>query len=151
MKRAAPSVFTAENTKLELAYLFGGRAAEMLLFENVSSGSGGQAGSDLDCATSLALSMETDWGLGDGGLMFAPVPMNDRHAMSAPLRRAINKRLADAEDMALSTLSANIDLLRCVTDALMQSRELSKAQIAELFVRPAAPQLASPDQPPCAL
>lgn len=151
VRRAAPSVFTAQSTKLELAYLFGGRAAEMLLFGNVSSGSGGQTGSDLDCATSLALSLETDWGLGDNGLMFAPLATYDRHAMSAPLRCAINKRLADAENMALSTLSANIDLLRCVTDALMQSRELNKAQIAELFVRPVVSLLTPPDQPSCAI
>lgn len=56
------------------------------------------------------------------------------------------RQLAEAEEMAISTLSANINLLRCVTDALMQSRERDTAQIAELFECPAAPQPASTNQ-----
>lgn len=147
VQRVAPSVYTPDSIQLELAYLLGGRAAERLLCGDISSGSGGAFGSDLDCATSLALSQETAWGLGDNGLMFAPVATQARHGMSATLRQSVNQQLAAAEDLALTTLAANFDLLETVTTALLQSRELDQKQIADLISASPSPQSPSPAQP----
>lgn len=48
----------------ELATKLAGRAAERLIFGEVSAGSGGDSDSDLGQVTSLALSLDTRLGLG---------------------------------------------------------------------------------------
>lgn len=131
--RDAPLVFTAQSTKLELAYWLGGRAAEQLICGDASSGSGAHNDSDLDAATALVLEQELMWGLGRNGLAFTPIERQDRFKMSPILRSSVNKTLASAEDLARDTLTKNRDLLEFVTQALLDERELNNTQIAMLF------------------
>jgi cell division protease FtsH len=137
--RDAPTIFTQDSVKLELAYCLGGRAAERLTCGDISSGSGAQVYSDLDAATDLVLNQELCWGLGRNGLAYAPIARQERRNMSPVLRSSVNETLAAAEDLAFQTLAKNRDLLEFVTQALLDERELSKAQIAMLFATSPTP------------
>lgn len=132
--RPAPSYYSQESIRNELAYLMGGRAAEKLLVGNISSGSGGGIGSDLDQATDIAIAQDQQWGLGQSdGLFYAPVDLTQRHALSESRRQVINVRLKKAETLAVKTLEQNREILAAVADALLEERELNRHQIAMLF------------------
>lgn len=133
--RPAASVYTPETIKLELAYLMGGRAAEKLLLGDISSGSGASTDSDLNQATDIVIAQEQEWGIGQSGLFFAPIHPAQRHTLSESRRHVINERLKRAEELAVKTLSENLELLKCVTGAMLKERELNDLQISSLVAR----------------
>jgi cell division protease FtsH len=130
--RFAPRTYTRANTPLELAYHLGGRAAEKVVMDDISSGSGGSAASDLDLATELAIEQEQHWGLGRSNLIYAPVAKSKRFRLSDAKQRIINERLQAAEALAVKTLTDNRQLLETVANALLKHRELDSGQIHQL-------------------
>ncbi|RGP35197.1 AAA family ATPase [Pseudotabrizicola alkalilacus] len=116
------------DLQAELSYLLAGRAAERLLLAEVSAGSGGDSTSDLALATNLALSIETKLGLGESGLMWDDTL--DAAALRDPiLRTRVRQHLTEAEAKALAILTAQEDLLREMSRALLHRREISGAEL----------------------
>jgi cell division protease FtsH len=115
----------------ELTITLAGHAAERLIFDEVSSGSGGSPTSDLALATNLALSLELQSGLGTQGLIWSepPTHLDPR----SPLHAALRKRLEAAEQRAFDLLSRNTEGLTHFAQGLMQTRDLAGAPLQSLI------------------
>jgi cell division protease FtsH len=124
-----------------LAMLFGGRAAEQLVFgpDKVTTG----AGNDIERATQMARRMVTSFGMSD---LVGPLAVGDseqevflgrelvqRREISektAELVDAEVKRLVDeAYQRALRTLEENRDLLESIAEALLERETLDREDI----------------------
>ncbi len=124
----APHESMLTDIQAELSYLLAGRAAEQMMFGNVSAGSGGDTTSDLALATNFALSIETRLGVGANGLLWDNIP--DTVALrDATTRASVHQHLSDAEAKALAVLTNQVDLLRTMARALLHRRELSGAEL----------------------
>jgi cell division protease FtsH len=125
----------------QLAYLFGGRAAEILVFgpEKVTTG----AGNDLERATSLARRMVTRFGMSDA---VGPMVVGDSDhevflGREITQRREVSERTAelvdaevkrfldDAYEGAFETLVANRDLLERMAEALLERETIDREEI----------------------
>lgn len=119
---------TLAELQRELSYLLSGRAAERLMFKDISAGSGGDTTSDLSLATILAVSIETRLGLGANGLLWDDA--SNAVALRDPtLRTRVRQHLTEAEAKALAILTSQEDLLREMSRALLHGRELSGAKL----------------------
>lgn len=112
----------------ELAIKLAGRAAERLIFGEVSAGSGGDLSSDLGQATNLALSLDTRLGLGAYGPIWLDLPpeiiLRDPEA-----RARVLARIEAAETQAYAVLAAHRPHLEAMAEALLQERELAGASL----------------------
>src|SRR5690606_23942636 len=116
----------------QLAYLFGGRAAEELVFgpEKVTTG----AGNDIERATSLARRMVTVFGMSD---VIGPMAVGDaehevflgreivqRRELSEKMAELVDSEikrlLTEAYERAMRTLQENRDLLERLANALLE-------------------------------
>ena len=154
----APSTLRLLEVERLIATLLGGRAAELLLMGDASSG----AETDIAQATSLALSLETRICVGTVMPIYLPYPPDQPETWPSDLHTAVRKRMADAQKLALRAVQANIEVVRAVADALVGERELDAAQLEQLlgpvtYVSPAsasaptsllAPYLGTPDASP---
>jgi cell division protease FtsH len=131
-----------------LARLLGGRAAEEIALKQITIG----ARSDIDHATELARRMICEWGMSD---VLGPVTFGkeDRHVfLGREMARAKEyseatavlidqevRGLVDAAiDRARSLLTANIDKLHLLADALLKRETLTGDEVDELFGGPSA-------------
>ena len=130
---APPPVMTADCTLDWVAMLMGGRAAERAVFGAASSGAGAGPGSDLDSATALLLEMELSWGLGDCGLVHAPVSRDRRAWLPEGPRRKVDAMLQEAEAEAVVHLRADMTRLIALARRLDETRQLDRAEIAALL------------------
>jgi len=141
-----------------LAMLFGGRAAEQLVFgpDKVTTG----AGNDIERATQLARRMVTSYGMSD---LVGPLAVGDseqevflgrelvqRREISektAELVDAEVKRLVDeAYQRAVNTLQEHRDLLERIAEALLERETLDREDIDLLAAgQPLPPLEAAPD------
>lgn len=131
---------TKEWALNRLAITMGGRAAEALVFDQITSG----AGSDIQQATGLARSMVCEWGMsdvigplnfggGDGevflGRDYSRGSRNHSEktaeAIDAEIRRIVNEQY----DRALQLLKDNMDLLRDLSEALLEFESLDAEEI----------------------
>ncbi|WP_370192572.1 MULTISPECIES: AAA family ATPase [Aurantimonas] len=118
-----------------IAAQLGGRAAEAVVFGDVTAGSGGSATSDLANATRLALSMEIELGFGSSQ------PLLHRSMEAAelllindnPLSAAVHARLEAAFDLATRTIEADRASLLRLADALTEAGSLDADEIAAVF------------------
>lgn len=112
-----------------LAYTLGGRAAELVIFGSVGSGSGGRAPTcDLAFATRTAIEMETALGFGLDGLIWSPADTSTRLTDPA-LRAAVQKQLQRAEGMARRVLEGHRVLLLEMAKDLLRHRILEGAAL----------------------
>jgi cell division protease FtsH len=137
------------DLRARLVALMGGRAAEAILFEDVTGG----ASNDLEKATDIATSMVTQWGMGQdpdsatlgasgrGNLSFRVV--GDDTALSVGLRaavdRTINAILDQAYTQARETLLAEMRRLTRVAAYLYEHERIDGAQFEALFDGSLAP------------
>jgi ATP-dependent Zn protease len=107
-----------------LAYTLGGRAAELVIFGSVGSGSGGSAPTcDLAYATQIAVQMETAFGCGMDGLVWSPGDIGAR--ITDPVLRAkVQTQLETAEWSARRVLEAHKVLLLEMSKDLLRHRIL---------------------------
>jgi cell division protease FtsH len=120
-------LLTEPELKDRLAILLGGRTAEEIAFEQISTG----AQNDLQRATEIARAMVTDYGMSEriGPLSFTPDGRNDRiffgggPELSPELAAAVDdeiKRIVDeAHDRARTVLVRRRELLDRLADLLM--------------------------------
>ena len=126
-----PPLHDYDTALAEIRTLLGGRAAEQVLLGNVSNGSGLGPQSDLALATELVVKLETEWGLGDGGLIFQPnTPLNLRHGQQW-LREKLNHILNTSYAEARTTIATHRELIQDLADALLEERELTGTKLSK--------------------
>jgi cell division protease FtsH len=125
-------VVLTERVCLErLAVMLAGRAAEEIVFGDISADAGGDRSSDLTRATQLALAMETQFGFGDLGSF--SLPLNLPNALAIPgVLPAARRRLDDAMALASSVLLDHRTLLDSVSAELFRCGLISGADLYRL-------------------
>ncbi len=137
----------------QLVMLFGGRAAEEMIFgpEKITTG----AGNDIERATTMARRMVTRFGMSD---RVGPMAVGDsehevflgrelvqRREVSEDTARLVDdevKRFLDeAYDKAVETLKENRDLLESIADALLERESLDREEVEALADGEELPEL----------
>ena len=110
-----------------IAILMGGRVAEELVLEQISTG----AGNDLERATELARKMVCEWGMSE---KMGPVTFGKKDEMIF-----LGREIAQHQDYSEETAKEiDQEVRRFVMDAYERARELVKSQIAVLHALAAA-------------
>lgn len=116
-----PNPGLASDFDRQLYVHLAGRAAERLIFGNVSAGAGGSATSDLAQAARIALAVDHELGLGAfGNGWFGP---QDPAQLAEPDRKRLREKLDYAEDHARALLYPHHQLLQDMAANLVQKRE----------------------------
>jgi ATP-dependent Zn protease len=138
---AEGAVATRREMLERLRTILAGRAAEALVFgeDDLSLGSGGGRGSDLEVATRLATGLVCQAGLGaDGSLHWSDTP--------APAQqRQVEGLLRSAYEDAQRLLRRNREALERIAGALEREQELDGAAVEALLGSP-APQPRQPSR-----
>jgi cell division protease FtsH len=115
--------------------LLAGRAAEQLTFREATAGAGGSEESDLGRATVLATRLETDYGLGDFGLVCIPGASSGRDLLLLDtLRSAVGGTIDRAYAAAPELLRQNQHALEALAKALFGAGYLDRADIQSILV-----------------
>lgn len=131
--RAQP-LHTRATALAELRMLLAGRAGEEVLCGQPSSSAGVSAQSDLARATGLAIALELEWGMGDGGLLWhGSLPL----ALQAPpwLRAKLDHLLSTAAAQARALIATHRATTQALADALLSERELEGEPLARWLQR----------------
>ncbi|WP_174800949.1 AAA family ATPase [Martelella limonii] len=120
------------DIEAELAGSMAGRAAERLIFADISAGGGGGITSDIAIATDRAARIETHFGLGQFGPVWLGSPQAYQE-IAETLRLRIRERLIKAESRAEKLLTHNQDLLVWMAEQLVERRELQGAVLTDLL------------------
>ncbi len=136
--------YDESEARATLAHLLAGRAAEILVYNENSSG----VENDLQRATELARNMVTRWGMSE---TFGPVayPDTETHPflgreMSTGTRSysedaarlidlEVRKTIEAADETARNLLIEKRDLFEALADALVEEEELDEARIREIL------------------
>ena len=128
-----------QRAKNTLAFLFGGRIAEELIFKDFTSG----ASNDIERATELARRMVCEWGMSDkiGPLSLGKrsdhvfVGMNQQTDSECSEERAkerdseIKKFIAEAYKQGTEVISKNLNILHEMSKALLQFETIHSDEI----------------------
>jgi len=128
-----------EYLEARLVYIMGGRIAERLVFDQLTTG----AGNDLERATALARKMVCEWGMSEklGPMTFGKkqeeiflgreiAQHRDYSERTAQLiDDEVKNLLARSEEKALRLLSENLHHLHAIAQALLEREILDGAQI----------------------
>jgi cell division protease FtsH len=128
-----------EHLEARLVYIMGGRIAERLVFNQLTTG----AGNDLERATALARKMVCEWGMSEklGPMTFGKkqeeiflgreiAQHRDYSERTAQLiDDEVKNLLAQSEEKALRLLSDNLHHLHAIAQALLEREILDGAQI----------------------
>ena len=135
--------YTREYILISLAIRFGGRAAEELILGHITTG----AADDIEKATDWARKMICEWGMSDKlgpmtfgkkeeqiflGRDFTQLQDYSEHTaveIDTEVRRIIQESYQQAKDL----LSANIDVLHKIAEALLEKEVLDGAEIDEII------------------
>ena len=151
---------TYSKTYLEsaLAVLFGGRAAEELVFSSLTTG----AGNDIERATDMARRMVCEWGMSEE---FGPMALgrkNDevflgrdmahvkdyREDTARRVDMEVKRILSEAYDTAMTILRDNIELLHSLSSALIDRETLTGEEVDRIIkgetLPPQTPEKAQP-------
>jgi cell division protease FtsH len=142
----------------QLAVLLGGRTAEEIALNEISTG----AQNDLQRATDIARAMVTEFGMSDalGAInydgnkrpRFLDIPMPADRGLwgedtAQKIDAEIKRILTDAHNKAREILTGNRDKLETVTRRLLEVEVMEGAELRRLIGLPAA-QESSPDNTP---
>jgi cell division protease FtsH len=144
--------YSASYLRGRIAGMLAGRAAEELVYDDVTTG----AENDLEQATGIAKQMVGRWGMSEklGMMSVLPDPRREQpltlggdgiSPATAELVETEARRILDAcHDQALKTLRANRDRLDALVEALLQVETLDAA---EAYRAAGVPMPATPDLP----
>jgi len=153
---------TRQQIEARLVMLYGGRAAEELVFgrERVTTG----AQSDIQRATGIARNYVTNWGLSDavGPVMvgenetevFLGRDLGTRRGMSESTAQMVDvevsRIIGDAYARARAVLEENIDVLHALAAALLERETLTREELEMLSEGKELPpfRLSPPVEPP---
>jgi cell division protease FtsH len=147
----------------QIAILMGGRVAEELTQEDITTG----AGNDIERATELARKMVREWGMSDigpvalggsGEPVFLGRDYNERSAYSDSTARRIDdeiERLVEVgHQTATDILTEHREVLETIARELLERESLDGAEVYDLIERmtghilgPPAPEPSSDDEP----
>jgi len=129
--------------RLQLSILLGGRSAEELIFDEITTG----AGNDIERATDLARKMVCEWGMSSklGPLKFGKkdeeVFLGREFARSADhsnetariIDQEVSELVNSAHKETHELLKNNIDLLHKVANKLLEKEILDRDELLEIF------------------
>jgi cell division protease FtsH len=124
-------VMTERACMEQLAVMLAGRAAEEIVFGDISADAAGDRFSDLAKATQLATAMETQFGFGDLGSLCLPFGVSSALVVQGVLP-SVRRRLDDAMALASSVLLEHRTLLDAVSTKLFRSGLISGADLDRL-------------------
>jgi hypothetical protein len=131
VERRMPSFLTRTRVDALVRMMLGGRAAEVVIFDEVSSGAGGGEESDLGMATQLLIDAETRLGLGNS-LVWQPPEITAR-LLAQGSRTRLEDALRTAESEAREALRHHRADLDRIARALLDKRELSAKDLSDLL------------------
>ena len=135
--------YTKGYLEAQIAVLMGGRVAEELFMNHMTSG----ASNDIERATDIAQHMVCEWGMSALGMRAFRKAGNafdgdKQHAMSESLARRVDeeieKALSAAYDRAWDLLNRNRDTVKALADALLEQEALEAEEIKALLARTGA-------------
>jgi len=132
-----------DQLESELSVAFGGRAAEEIIFNRISTG----AANDIKQATNLAQTMVRTWGMSDelGPLSYAKgeeqiflgreiAQHRDYSEATAKLiDQEINKLIKEAHQRAVAVLNENVDILHKLAELLLERETVQGKELDELI------------------
>jgi cell division protease FtsH len=149
--------YSREYLEGRMAFMLGGRVAELLVFDQLTTG----AGNDLERATDLARRMVCEWGMSDkmGPLTFGRkqeeiflgreiAQHRDYSESTAQLIDGEVKRIViEAEEKARKLLAENLDKLKRIARALLDREILDGHELDKLINGEDLPALAASPSP----
>lgn len=120
-------LFTKKELMNKIAALLAGRAAEELVFKEVTTG----AKDDLDKATQIANNMVCSYGMSPLG----PMALDENYIKhnSELIRVEVKNILEKAYKIAIEILQANIELLNIIAEELMEKETIDSERLDEIF------------------
>ena len=133
-------LMTKDELMTRIVTCLGGRAAEELVFDSVTTG----ASNDIEKATNIARAMITQYGMSDKfGLMslesvenkylYGRTVLNCSDVTSAEIDSEVKDLLKRCYDEAKSLLAANRDVLDRIADYLYEEETITGKQFMEIF------------------
>ncbi|MEY2858521.1 MAG: ATP-dependent zinc metalloprotease FtsH, partial [Cyanobacteriota bacterium] len=130
----------------KIATLLGGRAAELVVFEKISTG----ASDDIQKATELAEKAITQYGMSSvGPIAFAKEEGQFLHSsttrrtvsgeVTAEIDRLVQQNINQAYEMAQKILELNRDLLESTTQTLLTQEVLEGSQLKTILAQVKSP------------
>lgn len=125
-----------------LVTLFGGRAAEQVVFGSVTTG----ASNDIEKATSIARAMVTQFGMSEKFGLIGLESVENRYLDGRPVRNCadataaeidseVMRILKDAYDRALELISGNREVLDEIADFLVDKETITGQEFMEIYHR----------------
>lgn len=137
--------YSKQRLESQLAALFGGRLAEVIIFgpEQVTTG----ASNDIERATEIARNMVTKWGLSDrlgpmtygkeDGEVFLGRSMTQRQEVSDETNKIIDEEVRAIIDRTYGTakniIENNVDKLHIMAEALIKYETIDSKQLQEVM------------------
>jgi cell division protease FtsH len=135
--------YSREYLMTRLSMMFGGRAAEELIFGHMTTG----AGDDIEKATELSRKMVCEWGMSKE---LGPMTFGKREEQvflgrdlahhkdysehtAVEIDREVRRIIEEAYQQARSLLSENIKVLHAVAERLLEKEVLEGAEVAEIL------------------
>jgi cell division protease FtsH len=127
-----------------IAFLFGGRAAEELIFEDYTTG----AGNDIERATDLARKMVCEWGMSEAigplrfegrdepvflGLNYNNSPRDVSNKTAETIDEEVRRLVTTGYDLAVKILKENLDVLHGVAKALLDKETIDGEEVMMLL------------------
>ena len=132
-------ITTAEQIKDEMCATLGGRAAEKIIFDKISTG----ALSDLEKVSRQATAMVTIYGLNDklGNITYYDSTGQRDYGFTKPysektaqvIDEEISKLIEEQYERAIEILSANRDKLTRLAEILLEKEVIFKEDLVEIF------------------
>lgn len=137
------SFITKSHLLAQLRVALGGRCAEQIIFNEISSGASG----DLQQVTSILRKMIMEWGMSDrlGPMIFGEhqeqiflgkqlgSERNYGEAVATIIDEEMHKYLDEAYNDTMETLTAHIDILKAMAKALLDVETINSEQVKNLF------------------
>lgn len=135
--------YTKENCETLMAHMLGGRAAELIIFNHLSTG----AGNDIERATELARKMVCEWGMSDslGPVTFGKKSeeiflgreISQHRDYSEQTAVLIDKEVRNivegAAKRAESLIRENVDVLHKLAEALLEREILDGTEVDSII------------------
>jgi cell division protease FtsH len=149
--------YTKEYLKTDLAILMGGRLAEELFLNQMSTG----AGNDIERATEMARKMVCEWGMSDlGPLTFGKkeeqiflgreISQHRDYSEDTAIKidAEVRKLVNEGYDTAKRILEEGRDVLEKIAMALLEREVLDASEVMMLVEGKELPPMKSPSKPP---
>lgn len=140
--------FSKSQAENWIAFAFGGRAAESLIYKDVTAG----AANDIERATQIARRMVCEWGMSDKlgplayekgegpvflGMQYGHKSKDYSEAKAEEIDTEVSRIITEGYDKALKILTENKDALERLTQALMEYETIDGHEV-EMLVNGAA-------------